>query len=274
VETLPITIPDYRVLPGEQARLDQRDPDDHLDLTKGDPDVEEQIRANREAIRVLQERLYAECRQSLLIVLQAMDAGGKDGTIKHVMRDVNPQGVRVSSFKSPSTEELAHDYLWRIHRRTPAHGMIAVFNRSHYEDVLIVRVHNLVPEKVWRPRYKQINAFEQHLAAHRVRLLKLYLHISKDEQKERMQKRLDNPHKHWKFDEADLAERACWDDYMEAYEEALTRCSTTAAPWHVIPANRKWFRNLIVSALVREALEEMDPQFPETNLDVDSIVIE
>lgn len=263
-----------RVNPGTQVRLAEIDPDFHEGLSKKDPVVEQRTDAARDEMRGLQERLYAECEQSLLIVLQALDTGGKDGTIKHVMRGLNPAGVCVRGFKRPTPEELAHDFLWRIHPHTPAKGQIAVFNRSHYEDVLVVRVHDLVPESMWRRRYDQINEFEALLAECGTRLLKLFLYISRDEQKERLQARLDNPDKHWKFDTADLAERKHWDAYIAAFDEALTRCSTEAAPWHVIPANRKWYRNMIVAELVAATLREMDPQFPEPDFDPAEVVIE
>ncbi len=262
-----------KVTPGEKVRLDKIDPDFHEGLSKKDDVVEQRIDAARDEMRNLQERLYAECGQSLLIVLQALDTGGKDGTIKHVMRGLNPAGVKVHGFKAPTPQELAHDFLWRVHPHVPAKGQIAVFNRSHYEDVLVVRVHGLAPEDVWRRRYHQINEFERLLAETGTRILKLYLHISKDEQKERLQARLDNPDKHWKFAPADLKERARWDDYTGAFEEALTRCSTEYAPWHIIPANRKWFRNMIVAELVAGTLREMDPQFPEPDFDPAEIVV-
>ena len=210
----------------------------------------------------LQERLYAEGERSLLVVLQALDAGGKDGTIKHVFRGLNPAGSKVVSFKVPSAEERSHDFLWRVHAKAPAKGEIVVFNRSHYEDVLIVRVHGLVPEEVWRPRYDLITDFEANLAAAGTRIVKLFLHISKDEQAARFQARLDDPDKQWKFRTGDLAERARWDDYTAAFEEALSRTSTRHAPWYVIPADRKWYRNWAVSRILVETLEDMDPQYP------------
>jgi len=263
-----------RVEPGTKVRLDDFNPDYSAGLKKKDDEVKQRRQAALARIYELQEMLWAEGRQALLIVLQAMDAGGKDGTIRHVMRGLNPQGVCVAGFKQPTSEELAHDFLWRIHQRTPRHGQIGVFNRSHYEDVLVVRVKGLAPEQVWRRRYDQINEFEELLSESGTRLLKLYLHISKDEQKERLQARLDNPDKHWKFSVGDLAERERWGEYMAAYEEALTRCSTAAAPWHIIPANRKWYRNLVVAELVRDTLEEMAPQFPPPQVDLSEVVIE
>ncbi|MGB3059936.1 MAG: polyphosphate kinase 2 family protein, partial [Anaerolineae bacterium] len=223
---------------------------------------------------VLQEALYAEHKQSLLIVLQAMDTGGKDGTIEHVCGAVNPQGVVVTPFKVPSAEELAHDFLWRVHKVTPARGMIAVFNRSHYEDVLVVRVHDLAPKEVWSQRYELINQFEKHLTANGVVILKFFLHISKAEQKERLLDRLNTPDKQWKFAVGDLKERGLWDQYQEAYEDALNKCTTAAAPWYVIPANRKWYRNYVVARIIRQTLEAMNPQFPQPAEDLSQVVIE
>ncbi|MGI9499700.1 MAG: polyphosphate kinase 2 family protein [Geminicoccaceae bacterium] len=225
-------------------------------------------------IALLQNRLYAEGRQALLIVLQATDTGGKDSTIRKVLGPINPQGVRVTSFKAPSSTELAHDYLWRVHQAVPEKGMIGVFNRSHYEDVLIVRVHGLAPKDAIEQRYDQINAFERHLSDNNVTILKFFLHISKEEQKERLQARLDDPSKHWKFNPGDLKERERWDDYQDAFEIALSRCSTRHAPWFVIPADRKWYRNAVIARIIRCTLEGLDPQFPETEHDVDSIVID
>ena len=222
----------------------------------------------------LQNRLYAEGKQALLIVIQATDTGGKDSTIRKVLGPINPQGVRVTSFKAPSSIELAHDYLWRIHRAVPAKGMIGVFNRSHYEDVMIVRVHELAPEEAIEQRYDQINDFERHLSENHVTILKFFLHISKDEQKERLQARLDDPSKHWKFNPRDLEERKHWDDYQEAFEIALSRCSTRFAPWFVIPADRKWYRNAVIARIIRRTLEDMDPHYPEAEHDLDGIVID
>jgi PPK2 family polyphosphate:nucleotide phosphotransferase len=216
----------------------------------------------RRELRVLQARLWAEREQALLVVLQAMDAGGKDGTVKHVFRGANPMGIRVTSFKKPSEDELDHDFLWRVHKVTPAKGEIGVFNRSHYEDVLVVRVHELVPEEVWRPRYDTIRAFEDGLTRAGTRVVKLYLHISKDEQKRRFDARRDTPEKRWKWNAQDLVERKRWDDYRAAYEEAITATSTDTAPWFVVPADHKWYRNWAVSRILLETLHDMDPQFP------------
>lgn len=252
----------WRVEPGSKVRLDQVDtrstagaPGDKSATTAALDDLHEELAE-------LQERLYAEGERSLLVVLQAIDAGGKDGTIAHVFRGLNPAGSRVVSFKVPSEEERSHDFLWRVHAKVPAKGEVVVFNRSHYEDVLVVRVHDLVPEKVWRPRYGAINAFEENLAAAGTRIVKLYLHISKEEQAERFQARLDDPTKRWKFRTGDLEERKRWDDYIAAFEEAISRTSTDVAPWYVIPADRKWYRNWAISRILIETIEDMDPQYP------------
>ena len=237
-------------------------------------EAETEFKTLRKAFIQLQRQLYAEGEQKLLIVLQAMDAGGKDGTIRNMLKGVNPQGVRVQSFKVPSKEELAHDFLWRVHKVVPAKGMIGVFNRSHYEDVLVVRVHNIVPESVWRPRYTQINQFEKLLHDTGTRILKFYLHISKDEQKERFQSRLDEPDKNWKFSLEDLEKRKFWPDYMAAYEEMLQECSTAWAPWYVIPANQKWYRNLTIMRTIVHTLREMNPQYPEAEDNLNQVVIE
>jgi PPK2 family polyphosphate:nucleotide phosphotransferase len=225
-------------------------------------------------ISEMQNALYAESQHALLIVLQATDTGGKDSTIRKVLGPLNPQGVRVTSFKAPSATELAHDYLWRIHQAVPPKGMIGVFNRSHYEDVLIVRVHGLAPEKAIEQRYDQINAFERHLAENDVTILKFYLHISKEEQKERLQSRLDDPNKHWKFNPGDLKERELWDSYRDAYEIALSRCSAPHAPWFVIPADRKWYRNAVIARIIRCTLEDLDLRYPEPPPGLDDIVID
>jgi len=217
------------VKPGTKVKLADYDPDYHGSHSKGDPEVAQRLEAAATSMYELQQRLYAESEQALLIVLQALDTGGKDGTIRHVMSGLNPQGCHVASFKVPTPEELAHDFLWRVHKQTPRKGQIAVFNRSHYEDVLVVRVHKLVPKRVWRRRYEQINEFEQLLTETGTRILKFFLHISKEEQKQRLEARLRNPNKHWKFSAADLKERELWDDYMAAYEDALTNCSTHGA---------------------------------------------
>ena len=235
--------------------------------------AEAEFKALRREFIELQRRLYAEGKQKLLIVFQAMDAGGKDGTIRNILRGVNPQGVRVHSFKVPSKEELAHDFLWRIHQDVPAKGMIGVFNRSHYEDVLVVRVHDIVPESVWRPRYEQINQFEKLLTDTGTTILKFFLHISPEEQLERFQARLDDASKNWKFSVEDLEKRKFWDDYMAAYEEMLQQCTTPWAPWYVIPANQKWYRNLTITRTIVDTLKQMNPQYPPPADDLSGVVI-
>ena len=259
----------YRVAPGAAPRLGERDTADTQGLAR-DPDrprVRAQTRQNVERMDELQERLYAEGEQSLLLVLQAMDGGGKDSTIRRVLGGLNPQGVRVWSFKKPTEKELAHDFLWRVHRRTPGAGTIGVFNRSHYEDVLIGRVHGLAEPELIERRYDHINHFEALLADAGTRVVKVMIHVSKDYQRERMRRRLERPDKHWKFNPADLKERARWDEYMDAFEIALARCSTESAPWYVVPGEKRWFRDLVVSQLLRETLEAMNPQYPEPDFD-------
>ncbi len=221
----------------------------------------------------LQERLWAEARHPLLIVLQGIDAAGKDGTIRHVMDAFNPQGCSVVGFKVPSTVELAHDYLWRVHEHTPAKGHITIFNRSHYEDVLVVRVHGLVPRSAWERRYRHINEFERMLTEEGTTIVKLFLYIDRDEQRERLQARLDEPDKRWKFSKGDLVERERWDDYIKAYEDMLEETSTGWAPWYLIPANRKWFRNLAVAHILGETIEDLDPRVPEPEEGLEDVVI-
>jgi PPK2 family polyphosphate:nucleotide phosphotransferase len=227
-----------------------------------------------ERLEALQELLYAEHKHKVLVVLQAMDTGGKDGTIRHVFEGVNPQGVRVAGFKVPTREELDHDYLWRVHKQVPGKGEIVIFNRSHYEDVLVVRVHSLVPEEVWSKRYEQINAFERMLAEEGTTILKFFLHIDLEEQRERLQARLDEPNKHWKFNPSDLKERKLWPAYIRAYEDAISKTSTEWAPWHIVPANRKWYRNVVVGTIMVETLEGLDMRFPEADFNPSEIEIE
>ena len=255
------------VPPGTPVRLNKHDPDQTLGWEKGGRTSDSLAKALKKLDR-LQELLFAEKKRALLIVLQALDAGGKDGTIRHVMSGVNPQGCRVTSFKEPSAEEMEHDFLWRVHSAVPRCGDIGIFNRSHYEDVLVARVHNLVPKEVWSRRYDQINQFEAMLGENRVGILKFFLHISKDEQKKRFLKRIHDPHRVWKISEADFVERKYWDDYGVAYEAALGRCNTREAPWYIIPSNKKWFRNLAVSHIIVERLEQMHLHFPARSIDV------
>ena len=264
----------YRIQPGGSVDLGKWDPKDKsmFQITKAEG--KKQLLQLNEELETLQELLYAEGKHKLLIVLQAMDTGGKDGTIRHVFEGVNPQGVNVASFKVPTEEELAHDYLWRVHKHTPGKGEIVIFNRSHYEDVLVVRVHNIVPKDIWSRRYEHIRAFENLLAEEGTTILKFYLHIDKDEQKDRLQARLDEPNKNWKFSRGDLEERKLWDKYLEAFEDALEKTSTETAPWYVIPANRKWYRNLVISSIIIEKLKSLNMAFPKSEEDLSGIVIE
>ncbi len=263
----PLTLP-----PGERFQLGHFDPNNTGPYTSK-TEAKEQIAHNLQRLNTLQEMLYAQGKHALLIVLQAMDAGGKDSTIKHVMGAFNPQGVQVVPFKVPTEEELAHDFLWRVHKAVPRRGMIGIFNRSHYEDVLVVRVKGLVPKEVWQGRYAHINHFERLLADSGVTIVKFFLHISKEEQKERLLARQQRPDKQWKFAPGDLEERKRWDAYMAAFEDALTRCNTPYAPWYVIPANRKWYRNLAVSQVLIETLEKLDLRYPDPPPDIERYVI-
>lgn len=262
----------WRVRPGRKIRLADWPTDERGGMEK------DGARARIEKVVAQlpewQYRLYSENRRALLIVLQAMDAGGKDGVIRRVMSVLNPQGCRVTSFKAPTAIEMAHDFLWRIHAAAPARGEIGIFNRSHYEDVLIARVRNLVPPTVWKVRYRQINDFERLLAENGVTILKFFLHISKEEQRERLQARLQDPTKHWKMDPADLDERRHWDDYMAAYEDAIERCGTAYAPWYVIPSDRKWYRDFAVSEIILETLRRMRPRFPPPKPGIARLVVE
>jgi len=267
-----VSVENYHVRPGQEFRLDDWDPDDTGNIASK-KDGKDLLKEDRKRIAASQERLFAEAGQSLLIILQATDTGGKDGTIKHVFRNVNLQGCRVRNFRVPNDIERGHDFLWRYHQHTPRNGFIVIFNRSHYEDVLAVRVKNLVDGSVWSARYGQINDFERMLAAHGTRILKFYLHISREEQKERLQARLDDPDKHWKFSTGDLAERARWDAYQEAFHDAIAKCSTDHAPWYVVPANKKWFRNVLIARIVADTLEDMNPRFPDPESGLDRVMI-
>jgi PPK2 family polyphosphate:nucleotide phosphotransferase len=263
-----MTSPDLRVSLGKPLKLAAIDPASTPGLKPGKngeakAKAEAELEANRETLQKLQYRLWAENKRSVLLVMQGMDTSGKDGVVRHVISGMNPEGCKVVSFKKPSEIELDHDFLWRIHAACPAKGEIGVFNRSHYEDVLVVRVHNLIPEKVWRERYDLINAFERSLTASGTVVVKVFLHISKDEQKERLLARLADPEKNWKFNAGDVAERQKWDDYQKAYEDALSKCSTAESPWHVVPADRKWYRNWAVSQILVDTLEAMDPKPPK-----------
>lgn len=262
----------FLVRPGHRIRLARIDPGRAPGI--GDKDEAKiRLEADLERLRRLQRLLYADGRYALLVVLQAIDTGGKDGTIRHVMSGLNPAGCVVTSFKVPTSEELSHDFLWRIHRAVPPKGMIGVFNRSHYEDVLVVRVHGLVPPKIWKARYRQINEFERTLTENGVTILKFFLHISKDEQARRLRDRIEDPEKNWKFSEGDLGERKLWDRYRAAFEDAIHACSTPWAPWYVVPANKKWERDRIVARIMVECLEGMKLRWPKPKSDLSKIVI-
>jgi len=245
--------------------IEDVDPKDTLDLESKEEALQE-LAEIHEQMKALQMTLHAEGQRSLLVILQAMDAGGKDGTIRHVFGALNPHWARVTDFKAPTAEELAHDYLWRIHNALPRRGTIGIHNRSHYEDVLIARVHSLAKPSVIARRYNQINAFEKHLSQNGVTILKFHLRISKREQRKRFEARLEEPDKRWKFSLGDLKERKSWDDYMKAYEKALCKCSTKHAPWYTIPADRKWARNVIIARIVLDTLQAMNPQIPNVDI--------
>ncbi len=270
-----LSLEPYLVNPESRPRLSAFDPDD-IGPFMGD-DGKQQAKAllktQKERLAELQNLLYADGSQALLVVLQALDAGGKDSTIRKVMIGMNPQGVRVLSFRAPNQEELAHDFLWRVHRAVPAKGTIGVFNRSHYEDVLVARVERLTPEKVWKARYTHINQFEKLLSDAGTRVVKLYLHISPEEQEKRFRKRLENPDKHWKFNPDDLKHRARWQDYRKAFEAVFVRCSTSYAPWYIVPANHKWYRNVVVAQILIAQLEGMDLRYPDLSYDPSKVVI-
>ncbi|HWS71527.1 MAG TPA: polyphosphate kinase 2 family protein [Thermoanaerobaculia bacterium] len=255
----------YRIKPGKAVSLDDYDPDD-----TGGYDDKHDLKKKTEKLVVrlgeLQELLYAEHEHKVLIALQGMDTSGKDGTVRHVMEGFNPQGVRVASFKKPTEPELERDYLWRVHAQVPAKGEVVVFNRSHYEDVLVVRVHDLVPETRWRQRYAQINEFERMLTENGTVILKFFLHISRDEQKKRLEERISDPTKRWKFQHGDIEERKLWNDYQKAYEDALERTSTKWAPWYIVPANAKWYRNHLVATVIADALADLKMKYPEPDL--------
>ncbi len=264
---------ELRVRPGRRVRLARLDHGATYgwDKARAESELDKQL----DRLADLQDRFWAEAKRAVLVVLQGIDAAGKDGTINKVMEAFNPQGCPVTSFKQPSSEELAHDYLWRVHQRVPRKGEIAIFNRSHYEDVLVVRVHDLVPRKVWSKRYDQINAFENMLSESGTTIVKFFLSIDRDEQRERFQARYDDPTKRWKFAMGDLAERSRWDDYQAAFDEARSKTSTDVAPWYVIPANRKWFRNLAVATILAETIAATRPVYPPVADDVPpSLVIE
>jgi PPK2 family polyphosphate:nucleotide phosphotransferase len=262
----------YRAKPGKRRNLAEISTSS-TGKFKDKEDAAKSMEHNLKRLARLQELLYAQSKHAVLIVLQAMDTGGKDGAIEHVFSSVNPQGCTVTSFKQPTPLEHRHDFLWRIHQAAPPRGMIEIFNRSHYESVLVERVHDLVPKSVWSKRYDRINEFEKMLSDEGTVILKFFLHISKEEQKKRLQARLDDKKRHWKFDPNDLAERKFWNDYQEAYEDALRKCSTHDAPWYIVPADHKWFRNWVISDTIVRSLEKLRMDFPPASAELDKIKI-
>ncbi len=265
---------DYRVKPDERVKLEEWDANDTGEFRGNKQQAKLETEKLNKRLQALQEVLYAEHRHRILVVLQGMDTSGKDGVIRHVFEGVNPQGVRVANFKEPTQEELDHDFLWRVHKQVPGKGELVIFNRSQYEEVLIVRVHELVPQEEWKKRYDQINAFESLLAETGTTILKFYLHIDRDEQKKRLQARLDDPDKHWKFRRGDLQERKLWPAYEKAYEDVLNKTSTKAAPWFIVPANHKWYRDWVIARTLVKKLDGLGMKYPEPEESLEGIVIE
>lgn len=258
----------YQIEPGKTIKIQKYNPEDLSWWLEDKKSAKKELKEIRKKLIRLQRLLYAERIHKLLIVLQAMDSGGKDGTIRSIFKGVNPQGVKVANYKVPTPIELAHDYLWRVHVNTPGRGEIVIFNRSHYEDVLVVRVHNLVPKTVWEKRYEQINNFEKLLADEGTIILKFFLHISKEEQRERFLERIENPEKQWKFKPNDIEERKLWDEHMKAYQDAINKTSTTYAPWFIIPANHNWYRDLVIAKIVTGSLESLKMKYPQPEEDI------
>ncbi len=261
------------IKPGTKVKLKDHDPD-HTGHFRSEEEAEPELQKYLEELDSLQRLLYAENKRALLVVLQGMDTSGKDGTVRKVMHGLSPLGVTVKAFKQPNDEELSHDFLWRIHKAVPPRGYLGIFNRSHYEDVLVVRVHELVPRKVWKARYEQINHFEKMLVKNNVVVLKFFLHISKSEQRKRLEARLSDPTRYWKFSLHDVEERRYWPAYRKAYEEALSRCSTKWAPWYVVPANHKWYRNVAVARVLVETLRGLHMEYPAPTIDLSKVVID
>ena len=252
------------IIPAPYSEVNISDIDTKYISKDKEDEAKEQIIKDQKKLAALQERLYAEGKQSLLIVLQGMDTSGKDGSVKNIFEGCNPQGIYVQAFKRPTEEELAHDFLWRINNKVPSKGMIGIFNRSHYEDVLVGKVEKLAPEEIIEKRYNAINNFEKQLVDHNnTKIIKFFLHISKEEQKERLEERINDPEKQWKFNEGDIPVRAKWHEYMKAYEDALSKCNTKYAPWIIVPSDRKWYRNLILTQTILKTLEDMDPKYPQ-----------
>ena len=264
----------YRIRPGAKVKLADYSADGETELV-GDKDRGSiQLESLKNDLRMLQRMLYAERKYRLLIVLQGMDGSGKDGTVRNVFSGIDPHGLRVVSFKSPTTGELDHDFLWRVHKEAPAKGELVVFNRSHYEDVIAVNVKNLAPKTVWEKRYDHILNFEKLLVDEGTTILKFFLHISRDEQRRRLQARLANPEKHWKFNPEDLSDRRLWPQFSSAYEEVLSRTSTEAAPWYIVPGNRKWYRNAVIASIVRDTLAKLELKFPKPAWDLTGVTVE
>ena len=259
----------YQIKNNEKLMLKDFNPNDTKLWDKDKKAAKNELKVLRKKLIDLQRLLYAEHKQKVLIVLQAMDSGGKDGTIRSIFKGINPQGVRVASFKVPTPEESEHDYLWRIQKQTPRSGEIAIFNRSHYEDVLVVRVHQLVPDKIWKNRYEHIRNFEKLLSDEGTTILKFFLHISKEEQKKRFLERIDNPKKQWKFNPNDIEERKLWETYMQAYEDAISKTSTAFAPWYIIPADRNWYRDYVITKTIVNTLEKLNMDYPNPVEDID-----
>lgn len=255
----------YLVKPGSKVKLSDWDPADEGGMTR--VECETRMAENLEIMAELQHKLYAQGKRALLVVMQGMDAAGKDSTVRHVFSRMNPTGVRVTSFKRPTSEEMAHDFLWRVHREAPARGTVGIFNRSHYEDVLVARVDELVPKKVWKRRYELIRAFESHLTQAGTEIVKIYFHVSKAEQRRKLVRRVTDPKRNWKFEAADFVTRSKWDKYMDAYEDALGECSTEESPWFVVPSDVKWYRKWLVSQIAVEALERIGPEYPPVRMD-------
>lgn len=265
----------YLVKPGAKVDLRKIDADDrHLFDDGGKEESLEAFDKLQDELKLLQTVLYAQNKHRILVVMQAMDTGGKDGCIKHVFSRIDPQGIHVRSFKKPSEEELARDFLWRVHDKVPRNGQLVIFNRSHYEDIIAVKVKKLFPEKIWKQRFGHVTDFERMLAEEGTTVVKIYLHISRDEQKRRLDSRLVNPTKHWKFNPDDLKDRALWPDFMDTYEEVLSKTSTEHAPWYVVPANRKWYRNLVVARIMVDTLKQLDMKFPETTWNPGDMIVE
>ena len=265
----------YWVKPGAKVDLRKIDADDHHLF--GDGGKEASLKAFdklQDELKLLQTLLYAQNKHRILVVMQAMDTGGKDGCIKHVFSRIDPQGIHVRSFKKPSEEEMARDFLWRVHNKVPRNGQLVIFNRSHYEDIIAVKVKKLFPEKIWKQRFGHVADFERMLAEEGTTIVKIYLHISRDEQKRRLDSRLVNPEKHWKFNPDDLKDRALWPDFMETYEEVISRTSTEHAPWYVVPSNRKWYRNLVVARIMVDTMKRLNMKFPEIDWKPADMIVE